>query len=134
MANVAINVFPEREESEHDDGSITAQSDISLSFSIISKGMLKRLGVNYEPYTKEKVKDARGVQHIPIGKVELRWHKHELGKSHPEIFYVVDSMTELVILGRTAFAKTTQATGGSVQPIGLQQQTAGLHFPSMAYS
>ncbi|KAI4262913.1 MAG: hypothetical protein L6R42_001920, partial [Xanthoria sp. 1 TBL-2021] len=125
QANIDIIVFPEKEVSEDSDGSIQAQSDKALPYSIISKGMLDRLGVTYTSCQKGAVKDSRNVQHSPIGKVALRWHKNEQGKSYSEIFFVVDSQTALVILGATAFPKSSQSSGANIYPIGVQPQTAG---------
>ncbi|KAL8811413.1 MAG: hypothetical protein Q9200_001816 [Gallowayella weberi] len=124
QADVDITLFSELEQPEDSNGSVRAQSDLSLRISIISRAMLRRVGVKYTPGKHETVKDARGVQHTPVGKVELRWYKQELGKSYPETFYVVESSTVFVILGSTAFPNSIQATGGNVQPIGVHEQTA----------
>ncbi|KAL9024985.1 MAG: hypothetical protein Q9196_006112 [Gyalolechia fulgens] len=70
------------------------------------------------------VKDAKNTTHSPVGKVELRWHKKEKGKSYPQTFYVVDRATPLVILGAPAFATGDQSSGGEMYPVGLHQQTA----------
>ncbi|KAL8917789.1 MAG: hypothetical protein Q9172_005691 [Xanthocarpia lactea] len=124
-ADIDIIVFPEKATCENSDGSVKARTDKSLPFSIISKGMLERLGgVSYTSCQKETVTDSKGVQHSPIGKVALRWHKKESVKSHSETFYVVDSQTALVILGVTSFDNTSQSSGGNMYPIGLQQLTA----------
>ncbi|KAL8768484.1 MAG: hypothetical protein Q9209_005275 [Squamulea sp. 1 TL-2023] len=86
--------------------------------------MLHRLGETYTPCKKETVKDSRNVQHSPVGKVVLRWHKNEQGKSHGETFFVVNSPTPIVILGATAFGDITQSFGGNLYPLGVHPQTA----------
>lgn len=121
------------EQVEGGDGATQAMSDKSLPFSIISRGMLTQLGVTYTSCQEETVKDAKGAQHSPVGKVDLRWHKKGLGKSHAEPFRVVDNNTSIVILGATAFPNSTKSAGGSVQPIGVHHQTAGLHPLSVCF-
>ena len=122
-------VFPETENPEDSDGDgfISAQSDNSLPFSIISKGMLDRIGIGstYTTCQQDPVRDSRKVQHLPIGKVTLRWHKNEAAKSYSEPFYVVDSQSLLVILGETAFSNIDQSSGDFFGPTGVQPQTAG---------
>ena len=87
--------------------------------------MLERLGiVEYPPCQKAAVTH-RNVQHFPIGKVTLRWHKEESAKSYSETFFVVDKHTALVILGATAFPNSGQSSGGNMYPIGVAAQTAG---------
>ncbi|KAL9035829.1 MAG: hypothetical protein Q9180_004639 [Flavoplaca navasiana] len=124
QGKVDIVLFPEEEEGE--DGAIQALSDKTLPFSIISRGMLNQLGVNYTPCNVERVKDAKGDQYSPVGKVDLRWHRKGAGKSHPEPFRVVDQNNSIVILGGPAFPKSVKPPGGSVQPIGTHKQTAVL--------
>ena len=88
--------------------------------------MLDRLGVeSYTSCQEKTVTDSKGVQRSPIGKVTLRWHKQESGKSHSETFFVVAEQTALVILGVTAFDNNSQSSGGNMYPIGLHQLTAG---------
>lgn len=89
--------------------------------------MLSQLGVKYTSCQGEAVKDAKGAQYSPVGKVDLRWHKKGVGKSHAEPFRVVEQSTSIVILGASAFLNSTQPSGGTVQPIGVHQQTTGLH-------
>ncbi|CAL8583729.1 hypothetical protein XPA_009348 [Xanthoria parietina] len=123
-ADIDISLFPEQAVSEDSDGSIRAQTDRSLPYSIISTGMLERLGiVEYPPCQKAAVTH-RNVQHFPIGKVTLRWHKEESAKSYSEAFFVVDKHTALVILGATAFPNSGQSSGGNMYPIGVAAQTA----------
>lgn len=90
--------------------------------------MLAQLGVEkYTSCQEETVRDAKGAKHSPVGKVDLRWHKKELAKSHAELFRVVDDNTSMVILGATAFPQSTKPAGASVKPIGVTHLTAGLH-------
>lgn len=89
--------------------------------------MLNQLGVKYTPCNVETVKDAKGDQYSPVGKVDLRWNRKGAGKSHPEPFRVVDQNNSIVILGGPAFPKSVKPPPGSVQPIGAHKQTAGLH-------
>ncbi|KAL9037228.1 MAG: hypothetical protein Q9180_003839 [Flavoplaca navasiana] len=116
---VEIVVFPEKEISEdgHGDGAITAQSDKSLPFSIISKGMLDRLGVTYTPCQQMTVTDCKNIQHSPIGKIKLRWHKSEGAKSYSEEFFVENTKSPQVILGETAFpaGNTISTLSGSTR-------------------
>ncbi|KAI4170700.1 MAG: hypothetical protein LQ343_004799 [Gyalolechia ehrenbergii] len=111
QSTIDIIVFPERDESEGSDGAVTAQADKSLPYSIISTGMLSRVGVGFIPCQMREVKDAKNMTHSPIGKVDLRWHKKEKGKSHPQTFYVVDRATPLVLLGAPAFVTGNQYSG-----------------------
>ncbi|KAL8894604.1 MAG: hypothetical protein Q9192_004187, partial [Flavoplaca navasiana] len=122
QGKVDIVLFPEQEEGE--DGAIQALTDKTLPFSIISQGMLTMLGVKYTTCYVETVKDAKGEQYSPVGKVDLRWHRKGVGKSHPEPFRVVDQNNSIVILGGPAFPKSVKPPGGSVQPIGAHKQTA----------
>ncbi|KAL8840378.1 MAG: hypothetical protein Q9176_003871 [Flavoplaca citrina] len=122
QGKVDIVLFPEQEEGE--DGAIQALSDKNLPFSIISRGMLNQLGVKYTACYVETVKDAKGNQYSPVGKVDLRWHKKGVGKSHPEPFRVVDQNNSIVILGGPAFPNSVKPAGGSVQPVGAHKQTA----------
>ena len=124
QGKVDIVLFPEEEEGE--DGAIQALSDKTLPFSIVSRGMLKQLGVQYTTCDVETVKDAKGDQYSPVGKVDLRWHRKGAGKSHPEPFRVVDQNKSIVILGGPAFPKSVKPPEGSVKPIGAHKQTAGL--------
>ncbi|KAL8723947.1 MAG: hypothetical protein Q9181_007061 [Wetmoreana brouardii] len=126
QATIDIIIFPEREETDDKDGSIRAQSDKVLPYSIISEGMINQLGVKYTSCQKEAVNDSRNVQHVPVGQVDLRWHKKDQGKTHSETFFVVGSTTPLVILGATAFPNSNQSAGSNIYPIGVQQQTTGL--------
>ncbi len=122
-------MFPDEQETAREsagsEGEIRAFVDPSLPFSIVSKGMLDQIGEKHTLCKKNPATDAKGVVHTPVGEVDLRWHKKELGKSHSEHFYVVDKPKSIVILGATAFQAHTQSAGGSVQPIGMEQQTAG---------
>ncbi|KAL8889194.1 MAG: hypothetical protein Q9215_003493 [Flavoplaca cf. flavocitrina] len=128
QAEVNIRVFPEKEipENRDDDGVITAQSDKSLPISIISKGMLDRLGVVCTPCQQQTVTDSRNVQHSPVGKVTLRWHKTDGAKSYSDVFFVVDRQSRQVILGNTAFpaGNCKQPSGSNIYPIGVHPQTA----------
>ncbi|KAL8703096.1 MAG: hypothetical protein Q9201_003710 [Fulgogasparrea decipioides] len=133
QATIDIVVFPERQEFDDSDGSIRAQSDEALQCSVISQEMINRLRVTYTPGQKAVVKDSRNVQHSLVGKVDLRWHRKGQGKSHPETFFVEDSATPMVILGATAFQKSYQLAGANAFPVGVEQQTGGLHFPSSTY-
>lgn len=94
--------------------------------------MLSRVGVGFIPCQMREVKDAKNMTHSPIGKVDLRWHKKEKGKSHPQTFYVVDRATPLVLLGAPAFVTGNQYSGGELYPVGLHQQTAGNRYPIRA--
>lgn len=89
--------------------------------------MLDRIGIGstYTTCQQDPVTDSRKVQHSPIGKVILRWHKNEAAKSYSEPFYVVDSQSLLVILGETAFRNIDQSSGDFFGPTGVQPQTAG---------
>ena len=78
--------------------------------------MLDQIGMQRTPCHESPVRDAQGVEHTPVGKVDLRWHKKELAKSHSELFFVVDKPKPIVILGATAFEAYTPFPGGSVQP------------------
>ena len=124
-ADIDIIVFPEQAVSEDSDGSIRAQTNRSLPYSIISTGMLERLGIEDYPPCQKAAVTHRNVQHFPNGKVTLRWHKEESGKSHSEVFFVVDTHTALVILGATAFPNSSQSSGGNIFPVGVAAQTAG---------
>ncbi|KAI4092721.1 MAG: hypothetical protein LQ339_007856 [Xanthoria mediterranea] len=88
--------------------------------------MLDRIGIGstYTTCQQDPVTDSRKVQHSPIGKVILRWHKNEAAKSYSEPFYVVDSQSLLVILGETAFRNIDQSSGDFFGPTGVQPQTA----------
>lgn len=122
--DVEIIVFPETGESEGSDGSVKAQVDESLPYSIISTTMLNRVHVKYSQCQIKTLKGSKNTTYTQMGKVELRWHKKEKGKSYPQTFYVVEQATSLVILGAPAFGSGNQSSGGGVYPIGLQQQTA----------
>ncbi|KAL8936839.1 MAG: hypothetical protein Q9216_004724 [Gyalolechia sp. 2 TL-2023] len=124
-SDVDIVVFPEQDQSEGSDGSVRAHADKSLPCSIISTGMLSRVHVGFTPSQTQAVKDKRNTTYSPIGKVDLRWHKKEKGKSYPQTFYVVNQATPLVILGAPAFVTGNQSSGNELLPVGLHQQTAG---------
>ncbi|KAL8719569.1 MAG: hypothetical protein Q9225_003443 [Loekoesia sp. 1 TL-2023] len=134
QSNVDIIVFPERDESEDSEGSITAQADKSIPYSIISTGMLNRLRVKYTACQKEAVKDCKDTTYSPMGKVDLRWYKKDTVKSHPQTFYVVDQTTSLVILGAPAFAASSQSGGGKLYPVGVHKQTPGNWLSMRMYS
>ena len=89
--------------------------------------MLDRLGVTYTPCQQKTVTDSRNIQHSPIGKVKLRWHKSEGAKSYSEEFFVEDTKVPQVILGETAFpaGNSKQPSGSNLYPIGLHPQDAG---------
>ncbi|KAL8670139.1 MAG: hypothetical protein Q9168_005304 [Polycauliona sp. 1 TL-2023] len=101
-AKLDIVLFPERDP-EGDSVDVQALVDESLPFSIISRETLEGTGASYTSCLVKTVKDARGVQFSPIGKVDLRWHKKGFPKSHGESFRVVDEGLPLAILGATAF-------------------------------
>ncbi|KAL8950146.1 MAG: hypothetical protein Q9222_003800 [Ikaeria aurantiellina] len=123
QTNIDITVFPDGDEPEGSDGSIMAQSDHTLKYSIISKGMLNKLKLGCTACQKETIKDSRNNSFSLMGKVDLRWHKKDLGVSHAETFYVVATTTPLVILGATAFAGSSQSNPTNVHPVGLNKQT-----------
>ncbi|KAI4128686.1 MAG: hypothetical protein LQ338_002633 [Usnochroma carphineum] len=124
QSSIKIVLFSESEESNSSDGSIQAQFDKTMPVSIVSKGMLNKMKSKYVPCQKEPVKDSKNVIYSPVGQVDLRWHKEEQGKSYAETFYVVDQQTPLVILGSSAFEKSNKSAGGTIYPVGVQQQTA----------
>ncbi|KAL8755119.1 MAG: hypothetical protein Q9184_004892 [Pyrenodesmia sp. 2 TL-2023] len=85
--------------------------------------MLDKVQVAYTPYQKETVKDSKNVSHNIVGRVDLRWHKQNIGKSYPETFYVDDQKTPLVILGKSAIETSNQPAAGKVHPVSVNQQT-----------
>ncbi|KAI4117909.1 MAG: hypothetical protein LQ338_007480, partial [Usnochroma carphineum] len=95
-----------------------------MPVSIVSKGVLKQMKLKYVPGKKEPVKDSRNVIYALVGQVDLRWHKEGQAKSYAETFYVVDQQTPLVILRYSAFEKSNKSAGGTIYPVGVQQQTA----------
>ncbi|KAL8749237.1 MAG: hypothetical protein Q9199_007809 [Rusavskia elegans] len=99
-----IVLFPDRGEGNY--GAIQALFDESLPFNIISRGMLAQLGVKYTICREIAVKDAQGAEHVPMGKVDLRWQKEGLPISYKEPFRVVDKNNSFVILGASAFPNT----------------------------
>ncbi|KAL9638884.1 MAG: hypothetical protein Q9204_001331 [Flavoplaca sp. TL-2023a] len=127
--DISIVVFPTHQVSASESGpdgvAIRAKFDRSIPFSIISQGTLDQLGLNAIPCQQSPVTDSEGVQHSPIGQVELRWHKEELGKSYPERFLVINRPNSFAILGRSAYeASNASSAGSSALPIGLHEQTA----------
>ncbi|KAL8729538.1 MAG: hypothetical protein Q9181_004961 [Wetmoreana brouardii] len=101
---------------------IHADVDISIPTSIISREALSLLKVDYEPCHHKQVKDANHRVHVPIGKVNLNWHKTSIAIQYLETFYVVESETAMVVLGKSAFPNGDKGNDG-VYPIGLAQQT-----------
>ncbi|KAL8760717.1 MAG: hypothetical protein Q9184_003119 [Pyrenodesmia sp. 2 TL-2023] len=132
QSDIDIFLFPESEEPEGSDGSVKAKAERLLPYSIISKGMLAKVRVDYTPCQKEAVRDSRNITYSPVGSVRLRWHKKDKGKSHDETFFVVDRADYLVILGASAFPNSNQSVGDEIYPIGLDQQTAGIRWFSRA--
>ncbi|KAL8729764.1 MAG: hypothetical protein Q9181_004881 [Wetmoreana brouardii] len=101
---------------------IRADVDISIPISIVSREALALLKVDYEPHHHNQVKDAKHRVHVPIGKIKLNWHKTSIAIQHLETFYVVESETAMVVLGKSAFPNGDKGNDG-VYPIGLAQQT-----------
>ena len=129
---VPIVVFPTHQVSATESGSggvaIQAKFDLSIPSSIISQGTLNQLGLKATPCQQPPVTDSEGVQHSPVGQVELRWHKAGLGRSYPERFFVINRPSSFAILGRSADEASNASPGSSALPIGLHAQTAGLQF------
>ncbi|KAL8702916.1 MAG: hypothetical protein Q9201_003922 [Fulgogasparrea decipioides] len=101
---------------------IHADVDISIPISIVSTGALSYLKVDYEPCHDSQVKDAKHRVHVPVGKINLNWHKTSIAIQDLETFYVVESDTAMVVLGKSAFPNGDKGNDG-VFPIGLAQQT-----------
>lgn len=91
--------------------SLEAKSDQTLPISVISKATADRQGIPYTVSQREPVVDSKQTPYFPIGEVDLRWHRRNAARSYSETFYVVDTATDLVILGATAFPERSDSTG-----------------------
>ena len=111
--------------SEETQGSTLAKADPNLSISIISLEFVHRLGLVYTTCQHDPVKGSQPKTYMPIGKVELRWHKEGEAKSYPETFYIVESTDDDVILGRASFSEEDEARRSLIHTLALAPQTAG---------
>ena len=114
-----VIVFDEDEETEE---SIIAQSDKSLSNSVISQGLIKLLNTSATSCPKKILCDSNNKKYPVQSYADLRWHRQHHDKSYSERFFVIDSVEAFVILGNGAFL---QNRGSDVNIIGLEQQTQG---------
>ncbi|KAL8819250.1 MAG: hypothetical protein Q9223_002281 [Gallowayella weberi] len=77
---------------------VHADVDKTLSHNLLSKTVLDRLKLQCTPCQAAPLTDKKGRNHIPIGQIELVWHKPDYHEEHTEIFYVVKSGLPDVIL------------------------------------
>lgn len=116
-SGVDVAVFADTEEIVKVDNVLV---DESLPMSLISKSMVNDLGVEYEAaeHGDCQDEDSDEVKTI-IGKVELQWHRRGSGRSHRELFNVVDTTSSLFVL------KSLPKEGSEVFSFGLDQVTEG---------
>lgn len=107
-SSVDIVVFSGNEEWEV---SLEAKADRILPISIISKATAHRQRIPYIEIQREPVEDSEQTRYLPIGKADLRWHKRDAARSYSETFYVVNTTSDLVILGATAFPEDNESGG-----------------------
>lgn len=109
-------------ESEETEVTVNAQSDEQLLKSIISKGMINRLGASCLACPTTTITSSKNKTYTVESVAKLRWHKASASKSYEESFFIVDSNDLFVILGRTAFP---HCHAREVSVVVLQQQTNG---------
>lgn len=119
---MSVTLFPRATESHVD---IHATVDKVMLISIISRGVLDQLRVDYTPCQNIEETDERGASHRPFGMVELQWNKEGIALQYPETFYIVESSNMIVIFGRSALSKLIEDEGGAY-PLGLGKQTPGM--------
>lgn len=120
---MSIVLFPGDEEGHVE---IHAEVDQSMPFSVISRQILKRLGLDCKPCQKVEAQDTKYRTYVAVGKIDLQWHKTSIAKQHSETFYVVDSETAVVLLGGSAFPTDNTEGDPGTYPIGLKPQTPGM--------
>lgn len=86
---------------------------------------MDRLKVPYDLRQQRSIRDSQNRRYVLIGEVDLRWHKKNGAKSHPQHFCVVNTNTPLVILGKTCSARENQSAH-EIHALGLHSQTAGM--------
>ena len=95
-----------------------------MPISIITKSVLKWLRLDCRTCELVHIQDSRQQEYRPFGKVDLQWHKVGIAKQHAETFYVIESETKMVLLGRSAFSNDEEH-GAGTYPLELGQQTPG---------
>ncbi|KAL8644838.1 MAG: hypothetical protein Q9226_007570 [Calogaya cf. arnoldii] len=77
---------------------VRADVDMNIPYSIVQKSLLENLGLQYESCQEPNFTDKKGRTHIPVGHVNLQWHKASSLLENTETFYVVDSGNPIVEL------------------------------------
>ncbi|KAL8832284.1 MAG: hypothetical protein Q9170_004941 [Blastenia crenularia] len=120
IEGVKIVLFPGNIESHIE---IHADVDESTPVSIVSRSVLHGLHVDCKPCEAIDIQDGRHETYHAIGKVELQWHKVGSAKQYAEIFYVVESDTNWVKMGKTAFPAVNEEAGDGAYPLHLAKRT-----------
>lgn len=76
------------------------------------------------------ITDSTGTQHIPNGRIRLRYYKKSSGRSQEEDFCVVDNATHDVIFGETSPLCDKSPGHSQVFPLGFKPQSKGSYIPS----
>ena len=124
MESDLIIIFSDDNEEAREE--VGAKLDKNAETSMISKPIFDRLRINYIPCEPAQVKDAKGTNHLIIGRVDLRWRKKDKHKSFSETFYIVESEVPYLVLRERAFAQGIQSSELELHKLGLNRQTAGI--------
>lgn len=95
--------------------------DETLKACMISKALVNRLEVPYTAVERKSITDATSTVHSHIGIVELQWHKRTCAKTQVNMFDVIDSPSEWVIMGMNALLEDKN----DIKTLGLRKQTEG---------
>ncbi|KAL8717933.1 MAG: hypothetical protein Q9225_004881 [Loekoesia sp. 1 TL-2023] len=115
------DVFPGGVETHVD---IHADVDRSIPVSIISRPVLNCLRLDCKPCEAIDIQYKRQQKHRLFGKVDLQWHIMGIAKQHSETFYIIESETKMVVLGRTAFPEDEDQAGAGTYPLEHAKQTS----------
>ncbi|KAI4166529.1 MAG: hypothetical protein LQ343_007978 [Gyalolechia ehrenbergii] len=102
---------------------IHANVDESIPVSIISRPVLNWLQRSCDPCEAIEIQDRRNLTYRPFGKIVLHWHKVGFARQYDEMFYVIESETQLVRFGASASSKDNAEAGTGTYPLELGQQT-----------
>ena len=67
--------------------------------------------------------------HVPVGQIDLQWHKTSIAIQKLETFYVVESEVAFVVLGKSAFSQGGNDSNDGLYPLALAPQSAGQSRP-----
>ncbi|KAL8781236.1 MAG: hypothetical protein Q9213_006089 [Squamulea squamosa] len=117
LHGIDITLFPRKGNKSIE---LHADVDKDILHPILQKSVLNRLKLQYTLCDAPQIKDKKGRNHTPIGRVDLVWYKTGHHTEHEETFYVVESKSPDIVLKKTGNNDTSTAA----RPLGLGAQSS----------